>query len=313
MGQNTVSTNWLILHSYCFSAENISENSLPSIMILFLCNVYFIAEAKEVDNMCSHQSEKDIHIKSPAETRKIQSITKKRKSGERSTPVRTSPRKKLAIENVRSNTDDLSSKLRETQSAVVTNTSRINSVREETKKEEDTSQRSCPDPTNRLQTESEGIDSTVKVGVKKSRALQRKSKTSISTEKNGETSDSRCNGYHKAKHHLIDYKYPKERVSSKKTKSASPVDQGHGDKSLENDNSVELGNKKTLNHENEFEEKGLGVNDEDHVNKNTDQESEKVVGMDSSASSDVSSDDELLADAFSPSQESSKFIVYTLL
>jgi len=283
-------------------------------MILFLCNVYFIAEAKEVDGMCSHQSEKDIHVKSPAETRKVQSITKKRKSGERSTPVRTSPRKKLAIENVRSNTDDLSSKLTETQSAVVTNTSRINSVREETKKEGDTSKRSCPDPTNRLQTVSKGIlDSSVKLSVKKSRALQRKCKTSISTEKNGETSDSRCNGYHKAKQQLIDYKYHKERMSSKKTKPAPPIDQGHGDKSLENDNSVELANKKTLNHENEFEEKKLGVNDEDHVDKNTDQESEKVVGMDTSASSDVGSDDELLADAFSPSQESSKFIVYTVL
>ena len=284
-------------------------------MILFLCNIYFIAEAKEVDNIYSHEREKDIHVKSPAENRKVQSIKKKRKSGERSTPVRTSPRKKLAIENVRSNTEDLSSESTEVQPAAVNN-GQINSVREEPKKDEDTLKRSCPDPTNRLQTESKETDSAVKLSVKKSRTLQQQSKTSISTEKNGETSDfskARCNGYHKAKKQLIDYKSPKKRMSSKKTKPAHPVDQDHGDKSLENDKSVELSNKKTLNHENRFEEKELGASDENDVDKGTDQEREKVVGINTSASSDVSSDDELLADAFSPSQESSKFIVDTVL
>ena len=286
-------------------------------MILFLCNIYFIAEAKEVhvDNMSLYESEKDIHVKSPGDKGKVQSIKKKRKSGERSTPVRTSPRKKMAIENVRSNTEDLSSKSTEVQPAVVNNTrlSQINSVGEESKKEEDTLKRSCPDPTNKLQTESKETDCALKLNVK---TLQRQSKTSILTEKNGETSDffdARRNGHHKAKRQLIDDESPKKRMLSKKTKPAHQVDQADGKKSPENDKSVELSSNRTLNHKNGFEEKDWEASTESHVEDSAgaaDKESDEVVDINTSVSSDVSSDDELLSDAFSPSQESSKFIAY---
>lgn len=268
--------------------------------------------------MSSHESKKDIKS---AEKRKVQSIKKKRKSGERSTPVRTSPRKKMAIENVRSNTGDLSSKSTEVQPAVVNNTSQINSAREETKKEEGTLKKSCPDPTNKLHTESKETDCTLKLNVKRSRTLQWQSRTSISTEKNGETSgflEALCNGHHKAKRQLINDESPKRRMSSKKTKSAHQVDQDDGDKSLENDKSVELSNKRTLkiNHRNGFEEEKLRVSGENHVDDSAgtaDKENDEKAGINTSASSDVSSDDELLADAFSPSQESSKFSAYTVL
>ena len=101
-------------------------------------------------------------------------------------------------------------------------------------------------------------------------------------------------------------------MSSKKTKPAYQIDQADGEKSLENDQSAELSNKRTLNHENGFEEKDLMVSGENHVKDSVgaaDKESDEVVGINSaSVSSDGSSDDELLSDAFSPSQESSKFI-----
>ena len=257
--------------------------------------------------MSSHES---------AEKRKVQS---KRKSVERSTPVRSSPRKKLAIENVISNAENQCSKLAEVQPAVVNNNSEINSVKEETKKEEDTSKRSYPDLTNRLQTEGEETDSAVKLNVKRSRTLQWRSKNSISTEKSSKTGDfleGRCNGHQKAKRQLIDDEAPKKRILTKRAKPAHQIDQADGEKSLENNESVKLSNKRTLNHENGFEEKELGVIGENHVDDSAgvaDKESDEAVGINPSATSDVSSDDELLSDAFSPSQEGSKFIAFTVL
>ena len=259
--------------------------------------------------MSSHES---------AEKRKVQSIQKKRKSVERSTPVRSSPRKKLAIENVISNAENQCSKSTEVQPAVVNNNSEINSVKEETKKEEDTSKRSYPDLTNRLQTEGEETDSAVKLNVKRSRTLQWRSKNSISTEKSSKTGDfleGRCNGHQKAKRQLID-EASKKRILMKRAKPAHQIDQADGERSLENDESVELSNKRTLNHENGFEEKELGVIGENHVDDSAgvaDKESDEAVGINTSATSDVSSDDELLSDAFSPSQEGSKFIAFTVL
>ena len=277
-------------------------------MIQFFKQRSFIAESKEVDNLSSHESEKD---QKSAEKRKIQPIKKKRKSIERSTPVRSSPRKKMAFGNLTSNAEHQCSKLTEVQPAVVNNNSEINSVRGDTKKEEDTSKRCCPDPTTRLQaTESKETDSTSKLKCKRSRTIQRKSKTSVLMAKNGGTSEvleSLCNGHHKAKRQLINDECLKMRVSSKKTKPPHQVDQADGEKSFENYNSAELTNKRTLNHENGFEEKDLTVSGENHVDDSVgvaDQE----VGINTSVSSDGSSDDELLSDAFSPSQESSKFI-----
>ena len=134
-------------------------------------------------------------------------------------------------------------------------------------------------------------------------------------QKNGETSElleSRCNGHHKTKRQLISDDSSKTTMSSKKTKPAYQIDQADGKKSLENDQSAELSNKRTLNHENGLEEKDLMVSGENHVKDSVgaaDKESDEVVGINSaSVSSDGSSDDELLSDAFSPSQESSKFI-----
>lgn len=270
--------------------------------------------------MSLHESEKI--TKSPAAKRQVQSNKKKRNSGVRSTPVRTSPRKKMAIENLTPNAENKSSKSTEVQPAVVNNNySEIHSVREETKKEQETLKRSYPDPTNRLQTESKETDSALKLNVKRSRTLQRQYKNSISTEKNGETSnflEAWCNGHQTAKRQLIDDESPKKRISSKKTKPAHLVDQADGEKSLENDKSVELSSKRTLkiNHENGFEEKELGVSGENHVNDSTGaagKESEAAASINTSVSSDVSSDDELLSDAFSPCQEGSKLIAYTVL
>lgn len=260
--------------------------------------------------MSSHESEKDIKSAEP--------IKKKRKSIERSTPVRSSPRKKIAFENLTSNTEYRCSKLTEVQPAVVNNNNEINSVRRQTKEEEDTFKRCCPDPTTRLQaTESKETDSALKLNGKRSPTIQRKSKTSILTEKNGETSElleSLCNGHHKAKRQLIGDDSSKMRMSSKKTKPAHQVDHADGEKSLENDQSAELSNKRTLNHENGFEEKDFTVSGDNHVKGSVgvaDKESDEVVGINTSVSSEGSSDDELLSDAFSPSQESSKFLIIT--
>lgn len=273
----------------------------------------FKLQAKEVDNLSSQESEKDIKS---AEKRKVQPIKKKRKSIERLTPVRSSPRKKMAFENVTSNAEYQCSKLTEGQPVVVNINSEINSVREETKKEEDTLKRCCPDPTTRLQaTESKETDSALKLNGKRSPTIQRKSKTSILTEKNGETSElleSLCNGHHKAKRQLIGDDSSKMRMSSKKTKPAHQVDHADDEKSLENDQSAELSNKRTLNHENGFEEKDFTVNGDNHAKGSVgvaDKESDEAVDINTSVSSDGSSDDELLSDAFSPSQESNQFSV----
>ena len=258
--------------------------------------------------MSSQESEKDIIS---AEKRKVQPIKKKRKSIERSTPVRSSPRKKMAFENLTSNAEYQCSKLTEVQPAVVNNNSEINSVGGETKKEEETLKRCCPDPTTRLQaTESKETDSTSKLKGKRSRTIQRKSKTSVLVAKNGETSEfleSLCNGHHLVKRQLINDESLKTRVSSKKTKPPHQVDQAGGEKSFENNHSAELTNKRTLNHENGFEEKDLTVSGQNRV-KDSVGVADQEVGINTSVSSDGSSDDELLSDAFSPSQESSKFI-----
>ena len=269
----------------------------------------FIAESKEVDNLSSQESEKDIIS---AEKRKVQPIKKKRKSVERSTPVRSSPRKKMAFENLTSNAECQCSKLTEVQPAVVNNNSEINSVGEETRKEEDTLKRCCPDPTTRLQaTERKETDSTSKLKGKRSRTIQRKSKTSVLVAKNGEMSEfleSLCNGHHMVKRQLIiNDESLQTRVLSKKTKPPHQVDQAGGEKSFENDHSAELTNKRTLNHENGFEEKDLTVSGENRVEDSV-RVAGQEVGINASVSSDGSSDDELLSDAFSPSQESSKFI-----
>ena len=258
--------------------------------------------------MSSQESEKDIIS---AEKRKVQPIKKKRKSIERSTPVRSSPRKKMAFENLTSNAEYQCSKLTEVQPAVVNNNSEINSVGGETKKEEETLKRCCPDPTTRLQaTESKETDSTSKLKGKRSRTIQRKSKTSVLVAKNGETSEfleSLCNGHHLVKRQLINDESLKTRVLSKKTKPPHQVDEADGEKSFENDHSAELTNKRTLNHENGFEEKDLTVSGQNRV-KDSVGVADQEVGINTSVSSDGSSDDELLSDAFSPSQESSKFI-----
>lgn len=256
--------------------------------------------------MSSRETERDIK----SAEKKVQPIKKKRKSIERPAPVRSSPRKKMAFEGFTSTAEYQCSKLTEVQPAVVN----INSGRGETNKEEDTSKRCCPDPTTRLQaTESQGRDSALKLNGKRSRTIQRKSKTSILMQKNGETSDlleSWCNGHHKTKRQLISDVSSKTAMS-KKTKPAHQVDRADGETSLENDQCVEFSNKRTLNHENGFEEKELTVSGENHVKDHVgmaDKESDEAVGINTSVSSDGSSDDELLSDAFSPSQESSKFI-----
>ena len=262
--------------------------------------------------MISHES---------AEKRTVQSNTKKRKSGERSIPVRASPRKKMVIENRISNAETESPKSTEVQPAVVNNDSEINSVKEETKKEDDISKRSYPDLINRLQTESKETDSAVKLSTKRSSTLQQRSKDSISTGKKSEKGDfleAQCNGHRKAKRRLIDDESPRKRMSAKKTtcKPSHQVDQADREKSLENNKSVELSNKRTLNHENGFEEKELGVSGENHVSDSTGvtvKVSDEAVVINTSATSDVSSDDDLLSDAFSPSQDGSKFIAHTAL
>ena len=254
-----------------------------------------------------------------AEKRTVQSNTKKRKSGERSIPVRASPRKKMVIENRMSNAETESPKSTEVQPAVVNNDSEINLVKEETKKEEDISNRSCPDLINRLQTESKETDSAVKLSNKRSSTLQQWSKDSISTGKKSEKGDfleAPCNGHRKAKRRLIDDESSRKRMSAKKTKPPLQVDQADGEELLENNKSLELSNKRTLNHENGFEEKELGVSGENHVSDSTGvtvKVSDEAVVINTSATSDVSSDDDLLSDAFSPSQDGSKFIAYTAL
>ena len=260
--------------------------------------------------MISHES---------AEKRTVQSNTKKRKSGERSIPVRASPRKKMVIENRISNAETESPKSTEVQPAVVNNDSEINLLKEETKKEEDTSKRSYPDLINRLQTESKETDSAVKLSTKRSSTLQQRSKDSISTGKKSEKGDfleAQCNGHRKAKRRLIDDESSRKRMSAKKTKPSLQVDQADGEELLENNKSVELSNKRTLNHENGFEEKELGVSGENHVSDSTGvtvKVSDEAVVINTSATSDVSSDDDLLSDAFSPSQDGSKFIAHTAL
>lgn len=260
--------------------------------------------------MISHES---------AEKRTVQSNTKKRKSVEKSIPVRVSPRKKMVIENRISNAENESSKSTEVKPAVVNNNSEINSVKEETKKEEDISKRSYPDVINKLQSESKETDSAVKLSNKRISTLQQRSKDSISTGKNSEKDGflkAQCNGHRKAKRRLIDDESSRKRMSSKKTKSSHQVDQADREKSLENNKSVELSNKRTLNHENGFEEKELGVNGENHVSDSTGvtvKVSDEAVVINTSATSDVSSDDDLSSDTFSPSQDGSKFIAYTAL
>lgn len=212
----------------------------------------------------------------------------------------------MSNENLTSNAENECSRVAaEAQPAVVNDNVELKSDSTETKKERETWKRSHA--ANRLETKSKETDSS-KGNVKRRKTLEGHVINAASAEKKDETSDSlKCNGHQKAKRRLLDDGPPKKRVSSKKTKSCHEND---ADKTLENDKGVELSSKRTFKVKNGVEKKELKMSKEnnlDYSREVTDEESEVAAGINSSASSDESSDDELLSDAFSPSQEASKF------
>lgn len=229
--------------------------------------------------------------------------------------LRTSPRIKMAKQNFTSNAADKSAKEQAQPTKTITANFEIKldsatCTREALKR---------TSPASRLQTESKVTDSNSWTpNVKRRKTSPRQSKNLTSVEKNGETSDclqAQYNGHQKskAKRQLLEDESPKKGASSKKPKLAH-----HIGKPMENNKSIEQSGQRTLNvrHEN-----GIGTNELRMSSKNrnsehgsgvADKESEAAVGINSSASSDGSSDDELLSEPFSPSQEASKFDNYVI-
>ena len=240
--------------------------------------------------MSLHENGEGI-TKLPAENKKGQSNKKKRCSGAGPTPLRTSPRRTVANENLTSNVENQSSRLAEGQ---------------HTKKETATLKRGYP--TSGLQTKSNESNSSLECDVKRKRTVQGQATKTASAEKTDDRSEclqAQCNGHQKAKRRLIDDKSPKKTA----TKKSKPCHQVDAERPFENGKGVELSSKRT------FKENGVknnelkmsSVNNLDYSAEVADKESEITAGINSSVSSDVSSDDELLSDAFSPSQEASKF------
>ncbi|KAJ7385405.1 hypothetical protein OS493_016489 [Desmophyllum pertusum] len=268
----------------------------------------FMLQAKKGVNMSLHE---DVSItKSPPETGSNKKI---RNSGPRSGLIlRTSPRIKMAKQNFTSNAADKSAQEQAQPTKTITANFEIKldsatCTREALKR---------TSPASRLQTESKVTDSnSLTPNVKRRRTSPRQSKNLTSVEKNGETSDclqAQYNGHQKskAKRQLLEDESPKKGASSKKVKPCY-----HIGKTMENNKSIEQSGQRTLNvrHEN-----GIGTNElrmssenrnSEHGSGVADKESEAAVGINSSASSDGSSDDELLSEPFSPSQEANRFSV----
>ena len=157
-----------------------------------------------------------------------------------------------------------------------------------TNKEKQTLKRSCP--TNKLQTKR-----SLKCDVKRQKTLQRQSNNL--TSEDSETSDhsqvcSRHQKLLKTKRKLLENGPYDKRVSPKKVKPCDQVVPGNDqDKTEKNEKSVELLDTKTSTSSDGslVEHAAFGIT------------------SNSSVTSDGSSDDELLSEAFSPSQEASKF------
>ena len=256
--------------------------------------------------MSSQENGEEI-TKLPDVKRKVQYNKKKSNSGARPTPLRTSPRKKVANEN------QCSRLAADVQPAVTNNDVEMKLDSTETNKERENLKR-CH-VSNGLQTKSNKTDCS-KCDNKRKKMAQGQAINTASAleEKKDETSEclqAHCNGHQTTKRPLpaIDKEPSKKRVSPKKPKSCHQNDK---ENPLENNESFQLSSKRTqkANNEKEAKKEDLKMMSEDGTDLSTegaDKESEVAVGINSSASSDVSSDDELLSDAFSPSQESSKF------